>query len=504
VYLFTSDAFAVYRGALLTNAVIGATVFPLAYLFGGRVLGLPRVTALLAGFVAAAMPAVVFYSEFALTDGVLAPIIMVWLLSVHTWLTATTGRARVAWAVVAGLSAGFFYAVHARGVVIAFVHVLLCVAVVLLRRTSWRLAAASLVAAVAGAAVDPLLKMLTKGAIETLGRSPQGQTVDALTSVRGVLRMLLGADGQIWYMTVGTLGLGAVGLVTMIGALRDRRALRTELADREAGGRRIVLLIILVTTVLIALSSSAALPPTDNRINYFAYPRYTQMLYPAWFLIGLAALLVARELRRTAMLVGISSAVIAVTGAIVYLRINFSAWAFFLPFDAPEIMVLGWRWDAIGIIRPSIAAIALLVAIAFVTHRHRRLLPVALAGVLLLHAATMVLVTARVSEPMVKVQYLPDTPRLVKDGYVHPGDTVAFGDAKNPTWYTKYNHMREVYWTRIILFDQLTQDVPAGATVVIAPWGPDVKGIGHWDGTAHGYRLLVVDRPHAWAVWRRD
>jgi hypothetical protein len=504
VYLFTSDAFAVYRGALLINALVGALVFPLAYLFGTRVVGLPRLTALGAGFVAAAMPAVVFYSEFALTDGVLAPIIMAWLLSAYWWLTAGTGRRRLLGAVAAGASAGFFYAVHARGVVIAFVHVILLVAVVVLRRSSWKLAAASLAAAVTAAAVDPALKWWIRGAIETLGRSPEGQTIDALTSVRGLFRMVLGADGQVWYLTVGTLGLGAVGLITVVAPLRDRRALRRELAEPQPGARRIVLLMILLTTVLIALSSSAALPPTDNRINYFAYPRYTHMLYPAWFLIGLAAVLAAWTVRRTAVLVGAAAAVITVTGAVVYLRINLSGWAFFLPFDAPEIMVLGWRWDAIGIIRPSAVAIVILAAIAFSIHRFGRAMPFALAGVLLLQAVTMVLVTARVSEPMVDPQYTADTPRIVADGYVRPGDKVAFGTTEHPTWYTRYNHMREVYWTRLMLFDQTTQDVPTGADVVIAPFGPDVDGIGHWDGTQHGFHLEVVDRTHSWAVWRRN
>src|SRR5690348_17123538 len=72
IYWFTSNAFTVYKAAQGINAIINALVFPLAYLFGRRVLRMPSRATLVAAFAAALLPAVVFYSEFAMTDAIIA------------------------------------------------------------------------------------------------------------------------------------------------------------------------------------------------------------------------------------------------------------------------------------------------------------------------------------------------------------------------------------------------------------------------------------------------
>lgn len=514
IYLFTSDAFTVYKSALVLNAFYNALVFPLAVVFGTRVLGLSWRMALPAGFAVALMPAVVFYTEFALTDAVLAPIAMAWLLLAHHWITAT-GRGRWVGALGAGLAAGFFYVVHVRGLMIVAVHGLLLITLLLLRRTGWRLAAGSVAAVGVAACLDPAAKLLIRGDIVAAGRSPKEQTVDAITTLDGLGRMVGGANGQIWYLCMATLGLGAVGLIAAALHLRSpRRALSSDDAPRV-----LIVLTLLVTTLLIALSSSAALPPADNRLNYYAYPRYIHLLFPMWTLVGLSALLVARTLRRTLALAAAGAALTLVTALVVYVRIQSVEKAAFTPFDIPEAAFLGWTWTAFSVLQPTATALVLFALIAFVPRLAGRgrgatgpaVEPAArplvwtavVACLALLYATNMALVTSRISEPMVAFQYTPTTPRIVQDGYVRPGDRVAFAMRYQPTWYLRFNHMREVYWTRIVYFDQTAVEPPADADAIVAPWRPTEPQY-HWDGGRRGYRTVVIDEKQRWAVWRRD
>jgi hypothetical protein len=504
VYWFTSDAFSVYRGVLLINAVINALVFPLSYLFARRVLDLPRRTSLIGALVAATLPGVVFYSEFAMTDAVLAPIALGWLVLAHRWISTQTDRGRLIGALGSGAVAGCFYVVHVRGTMVVIAHVLLAVALVLLRRTGWRLALASVVTAGVVTQVDPVLKLLTGNSIINGGRSPKSQTIDAVTTLHGAWRVFAGADGQLWYLSVATLGIGGVGLIASVLPLLNRTALRAELADGATGARRIIITTVLATTLFIAVGSSAALPPSDLRVNYLAYPRYIHLLFPMWLLIGLLALRAESSARRLLRL-GVATAGFTLLSAIlVLLRALAAPNSYFLNFDAPEISFLGWRWDHIGLLRPTAIAMALFAGILVLMHRPRRGLPVALAGFAAIQLATMPFVVDRVTMPMEDTQYVADTPRLVRDGYVRPGDVVAFA-RRQEVFYWQFNHAREVYWNKLLVFDQDNAPVPAQATVVVAPWHPaeDVK-VTHWDGREYGFHLVVVDQDHRWALWRRD
>jgi len=121
VYWFTNDAFVVYRSVLVINAVINALVFPLLYLYARRVLVLSPRVALGAAFVAGAMPAVVFYSQFALTDSVLSTMVIAWLVLAHFWLAGETARVRVFGALGSGAVAGLLFVTHIRGLMVVLV-----------------------------------------------------------------------------------------------------------------------------------------------------------------------------------------------------------------------------------------------------------------------------------------------------------------------------------------------------------------------------------------------
>jgi hypothetical protein len=495
IYWFTSDAFAVYRGAQVVNALTSALMLPLGYLFGRRVLGLERGWALGGGFVAAATVAVVFYTQFAMTDAVIAPIATGWLLLVHAWLGAGTPRGRWLTAVGSGAAAGLVYAVHVRGTLIVGVHLLVvAAAVVVLRRVRLGPAAASVAAMFVVAGLDPVLKYVIGNAIGRVGRSPKQQTIEAVTTLGGIGRMLGDGTGQLWYLFVATLGLGAVGMVAAGIRLWPDRGLLARLRDDPA---LVVLATMLFTTLFIAYSSAAALPPSDGRLNYHAYIRYIHFLLPLWLLAGFAALRAVRGRRDTVRLVGGAAALVAVTAAVTYYRFATTRHHLFLPFDAPETSYLAQRWDRMEVLRTTlVAAVAFgLIAVAV---RWRRGAAAVLVALTLLSGLTMVESVRRISEPAVLWQYPPGTVRLDRLGLRHD-EKIAASWAMN--YHLPWNHMREVYWTRLMMFDSRKEPPPPGADVVVAPWHSTRDR--DWDGTRYGYHLIASDRRQQFGVWHR-
>jgi len=122
VYWFTSNAVAVYHAVLVINAAVSAALMPLAYVAGRR-LGLVRPAAYAVAAVTALLPAGLFYAEYAMTDAIYPVLVLAWLLTVHSWLTARSARGQYAAAVGSALLAGYAYAVHSRGTVIVLSYV---------------------------------------------------------------------------------------------------------------------------------------------------------------------------------------------------------------------------------------------------------------------------------------------------------------------------------------------------------------------------------------------
>lgn len=508
IYWFTDDAFAVYRSAQVVNALVNAATFPLAYLFARRVFGLRRGWALGGGFAVAAMPAVTFYSPFAMADSMLAAIALGWLLLMHAWLTAATGRARVLAAVGAGALAGLIYAMHVRGIMVVLAHGAVTVALLLLRRVSWRAAGAAVAGATTGVVLDLVLKQVLGDSIIVAGNSPRSQTVNALTTFGGAARTVTRVVGQLWYLAVGTWGLGAFALVALaawLWPLWPPRQLRARLARRDATtAASLIMLTTLVTTLLVAAGSAISLPTWDLRLNYFAYPRYIHFLFPVWTLAGLAGLLALRgaRVRRIVVPAAAAAGLTVVLGVPVVAALRHTKAYRFMSFDSPEITFLQWDWTQLTVRTPTLLGVALL-AVLVVALTRRRLAVVALVAILALNVAVADRSVAKISEPMVTFQYLPGTPRLVRDAGLHPGDIVA--ESTTGPWYLRYNHMREIWWHRLLLFDNSKQPPPAEANVVIAPYRSPRPS--NWVPGPE-WRLVAADPPdgttdHGWGVWRR-
>ncbi len=495
IYSYTQDPFRVYHFAQLIGAVINAFTFPLAYLFARRVLATSRPLSLAMAFVAAALPAVVYYSEFALTDVLFAPLGLLWLLLLHGWITGKSSLGRTLAAVGAGAVVGYTYVVHVRGLVLLAVHIGLAIALVLMKRRKFALPLVSAVVAVVVSQLDVLLKAIVGNRLAHGGIEPDTKMWDAITSALGFVRTITDATGQFWYLAAATGGLGILGVIVAFRAVRSQ----------EDFGRKAIYAVLLSSTVLIALVSAAAIP-SDDRVSNHVYFRYIAWTAPIWMMIGIAALVAAQRAVRFRLMRD-AGIVMGISLFVVLARMAPDDW--FSPFDTPETSFLSNNWSEF---RPFKVTILTLVFLAFWLTR-RWLIPMSLT--LALWAGAMVAINAKAIEPMVAVEYRPGS-RLVQDLGVTPNDVVE--QAVQVDLGSRLNHQREIYWAPVNEFDAITGLPSPHATVVIAPWNPKYANVTcsedetakcthmHWDGTQRGWTLIYIyaNGDRHWAMWRRD
>ena len=494
IYWFTQDSLSVYKGVLILNAAVNSLTLPLAYLAARRVFELSRFLSGATAVVVASIPAVVFYGEFAMTDSVMSPLMLAWLLTMHATVTATSPRRQARLALWCGLFVAALWLVHVRSVVIVVVHLAVFAVLALRRRVTRWAAVASCVGLVASVFVDFAVRALINGQIVMGGNSPSSTLATRLFTPFGLVHTVNWTIGQVWYLTVSTLGLAAIGGAAAVAWLRRR--------EPDSTGRTVVLSALMAVTLGIAFFSAATLPDTE-RINLYAYARYVAFTAPLWIVIAVAALAEANSQLteravRVVRLVG-AAAVILLGSA--YVVVSYSGRLrtdTFFPFDAPEASALTNSWG-----RMRLAAVTAVVLFALVclgiALAIRRTRLVALGAILLLSVAGMPTITANAAAPMAK-EFSPGV-WLERDAGVTTDDTVA--QDRGIIWWVQANVQWEVHWAPVERFDSATSLPPADATVVVAPWRA-INARPDWDGTRYGWRLIKVDDKGGVAIWRRS
>src|ERR1035437_8126418 len=328
----------------------GARMLPRGSLACRR-LGLGRLAAYGVAMVAALVPAGFFYSEYAMTDAIFPVLTLAWLLTVHSWLTAASARARYAAAVGSALLSGFAYAVHSRGLIMLVVYAVVGI-VIGVRRQIGRasVAAAGLTALLTAGAGWSMDRYLTAAIYPDGIRSLTGQLLSRLTSSYGAVHVAEMAGGQMWRLTLDSWGLAGLGLIAALAAIL-RRELRTDL--------RIMAAICVAVTILIACVAPAALPPDQSQT--WASGRYLDGMIVTFFLVGAVVLLragIARILGYAAATAGLT--VLAAATVAVYAGTSLPATGFGDAFNFAEPAVLAQDWTQASVLVATAVALGLL------------------------------------------------------------------------------------------------------------------------------------------------
>ena len=364
VYWFTSNPSTVYHAVLVVNSLISALVLPLGYLACRR-LGLGRPAAYGVATVAALVPAGFFYSEYAMTDAVFPVITLAWLLTTHSWLTASSARVRYANAAGSALLAAYAYAIHSRGLVM--LAGLAAVGVFI----GWRQAAArlsvlvaALTTVVVAAAGWSLNHHITLAVYPEGTRSLSGQIRHQLASVNGIVHVLELAAGQLWRLVLDSWGIAGIGLVAALLVI-VRRDVRSDL--------RIMAALSVAVTTVIACTAPAALPPDQPQA--WASGRYLDGMIIVFFLVGAAMLLRAR-MRDILVCAAVSTGLflLAAVTVAVYIGTTVPTDGFGAGFNFAEPAVLTQNWTQASVplaTAVTLVMLAVWIGFAFVLRRLR-------------------------------------------------------------------------------------------------------------------------------------
>jgi len=494
VYWFTSSPAAVYHAVLLINAAVSAAVMPLGYLVCRR-LGLGCPAAYGVAMVAALLPAGFFYSEYAIADAIFPVVTLAWLLATHSWLVATSPRARYAAAIGSAVLSGYAYAVHSRGLALlaGFAAVGVFVA---WRRPAARgsVAAAALTVVVIAGAGWALDRYLASALYPEGTRSLSGQLVSTLESVYGAIHVAEMAGGQLWRLVLDSWGIAGIGLVAAVAAIA-RRGVRTDL--------RVMASLSVGITVLIACAAPAALGP--HQPLTWASGRYLDGMIVTFFLVGAVVLLraAARPILAFAACVAGLTMVAAVTVA-VYAGTS-------LPtergrtFDYGEPAVLTQDWSQASVLVATAAALALLllwVLFALLARRMRVLtcvLGAAAAAVSLVAVAQLTAHGSRADSAWAKAMGMRE---MAAVGGLKPGEQIAI--ASDISGVLRLAQAFEVSSTQVQPLNPFCQPPPADVTVIDAAWPAGQPARASWPDAPAGWRVVAANRFGSWVVWRRS
>ncbi len=506
-YWFTSNPVTVYHIVLAINAAISALVMPLGYLACRR-LGLDRRTGYGVAMIAALVPAGFFYSQYAMTDAIFPVITLAWLLTMHSWLTVTSPRARYAAAVGAGLLAGYAYAVHSRGAVM-----LLCYAavgaIIAWRRRAERgsarraergsVAAAALTALLAVVAVWRLNRYIAAAMYPSGTRDLAAQMKATLGSFYGMIHVVEMAAGQVWRLTLDSWGLAGIGLIAALAAI-GRRGVRSDL--------RIMAALSVAVTVLVAATAPAALPPDQSQT--WASGRYLDGMIVTFFLVGAVVLLRARTSRILWYAAGTAElTVLAAVVVSVYAGTTVPMAGFGNAFNFAEPAVLSQDWTQANVLVATGVALGLLalwVVAAVVVRRWRGVMRTSGLAFLGLGVAAVSLValtqmTGQVSRASTSAQVAVTTKMVTASG-LRPGEQIAM--ASDLPWEIAIPQAFEIYWTEPESFNPASQPPPAGATVVETPWPSGQSASASWPHAPAGWRIVASDASAGWVAWRKN
>ncbi|MGH9164374.1 MAG: hypothetical protein ACRDZW_02530, partial [Acidimicrobiales bacterium] len=273
---------ALWRAALVVNALLAGITVVLTLALARRLAPDMSDRGRLVAVTAAALyPPVLLWSNLAIAENLLIPAFVATVLL--AWRALDSGRPRD-WA-AAGAGASVIYASHPRGLVAPLS--LVVVALVTLRPLGAH--RRQLGAVVAGAGVVAAAAWVLAGWVsrDVPGAARVNDVSSTLTKNLGPgTARTLAAElaGQVWYLTVATGGLFALGMAAALGAvvalLRSRGR-----ADPPTAGLAFVGLAMLAMVGLGSLFIN-----NDTRIDYLIYGRYNEGLVVPVVLIGLLAL----------------------------------------------------------------------------------------------------------------------------------------------------------------------------------------------------------------------
>jgi len=322
----------VYRdpGELFTaikvvNALLMASVLPLAYAFSRVVLMASRSRAAVAALVAALVPPCLAHPSGILAENLVLPLTMATVLACWLFLTERPTWQRLLF----GPAMVWLHVSHNRFAIALPVFFVILLVAWLSRLVTPRVTMANATLAVGLLVLAQILRDRIVAARWVDGiETPQGPASDVLDLLqdRSLLQAyLLEAVGQAWYLVVGTLGIAALGLWSVLVLLRSRQE-----GPLPRGFRDPVCLtlgFLMASALGVFMTSTYFFTRVENGSEGFIAGRHNESFVPMWVAAGVLVLLQANERRSRTLrpLVGAMVGIVALSGVLLVGR-NAADW----------------------------------------------------------------------------------------------------------------------------------------------------------------------------------
>jgi hypothetical protein len=362
---FTDDPVTVLHVALGMNAVLGGSAAALLVVLARRFTPLGVWWAAAAAVIVSLAPATIFTTEFVFAESLVAPLFLATLLAIlHLHTTPDVRRGLVA----AGL-AGAAFGAHSRMLPLSLLVVAVMVAAAVRHRATARDASVVVTAALAAAlAVEAYTRWIVGRLwdVPSTRNSPVG-VLEQFTSGPSVLVSMV---GQSWYLVVASVGIVVYGLVVLVDRSRRRGG--------PSGDARVVL-----AAVGACFALSVLFMADRWRSDQIVYGRYNDAVVAPVLLVGVAVVFGAIPMRRL-LTVAAASAGGSVVGAAVLWILRRDT---LTDSNGLEPMILGLQPfatspTAIDVMRISVWAAALILAVALVAQWPGRARRVAVSATL--------------------------------------------------------------------------------------------------------------------------
>jgi hypothetical protein len=291
-----------YHLVLVVNALLAASLVPLVYLLLTRCFAVPSRTAVWPSLAAAAYPSVTIFTQVAMSENLLLPLLVLWLLCFGCFLQAASEPRRLAWAAGAAACTAWLWATHGRMIVAIGLAVAAFVVAAALQAERWRAALLGLaIIGVGLVGVHVLDHFLVSRNWGGHAASELGQRLSTLDSIAGVGASLRNLVGQTWYLVAAPLG------VLVAAVSRPTRAL-----VRRPSSAELVLALLLLTGIGLLVESALSFRTLD-RPDMLVYGRYSEVVVPPLVALALVRL---RERRYPVVAVLATIAVVTVAAAV--------------------------------------------------------------------------------------------------------------------------------------------------------------------------------------------
>lgn len=436
-----------YRLVLVLNALLAASLVPLVYLLLTRCFAVQPATAVWPSLAAAVYPSVTIYTQVAMSENLLLPLLVLWLICAGSFLQAQEPKRQAALAAATAACAAWLWAAHGRMIVVDALTVALF-ALMVWRRAAMRPALIGLAVVAVGLVFAHLIDhFLVTRNWDGHAKSEVSGRLSTIESAGGIAAFFRNLVGQSWYLASATLG------VLLAAALPlDRRSVRLRLTPS-----RIVLGMLLLTTLGLLVESALSFRTTD-RPDMLVYGRYTDVVVPPLLALALVRLDALRRIR-----LGIVLPVLVVwTVASALLRTTVHPAGLANRWNVASLPSPTFQLGPKVLLLAGAIAIAAIVAVVLARRRH----PAAVAPLVLV----LFLPTTAVIErnPVLRAQSA-----FYPSGWTSPASPV--GRAPTVAFDTDRGGSLFVYqWfvskARFVLFDGRTERPPAQVVFASPQW----------------------------------